>query len=40
MGRFLLGFIVALAIVAAGAYWVITSGRMPAGQDVPPGALE
>lgn len=40
MGRFLLGFIVALALVAAGAYWVIKSGKVPAGQDVPPGALE
>jgi thiosulfate dehydrogenase len=40
MSKFLLGFIVAIAAVFAGAYWFITSGRMPAGQDVKPGALE
>ena len=37
---FLLGIVVAIAAVIAGGYFFVTSGAMPAGQDVKPGALE
>lgn len=40
MRGFFLGLIVAIVAGVAGAYWFVTSGRMPAGQDVKPGALE
>ena len=37
---FILGFIVAIAAVAAGGYFVVTTGALPARQDIKPSALE
>lgn len=37
---FILGIVVAIAAAIAGGYFFITSGMLPAGQDVTPGALE
>lgn len=37
---FLLGIVVSMAATIAGAYFFVTSGALPAGQDVKPGALE
>jgi thiosulfate dehydrogenase len=37
---FILGIVVSVVAVIAGAYLVVTSGALPAGQDVKPGALE
>src|SRR6266851_8588275 len=37
---FILGIVVAIAAAIAGGYFFVTSGAMPAGQDVKPGALE
>ena len=37
---FILGYIVAIAAVAAGGYFVVTTGALPARQDIKPSALE
>jgi mono/diheme cytochrome c family protein len=37
---FILGIVVAIVVVIAGAYLFVTTGALPAGQDVKPGALE
>lgn len=37
---FFLGVVVSIAAAIAGAYFCVTSGALPAGQDVKPGALE
>jgi thiosulfate dehydrogenase len=37
---FILGIVVSIVAVIAGAYLFVTRGAMPAGQDVKPGALE
>jgi thiosulfate dehydrogenase len=37
---FVLGFVIAIVAMIAGAYLFVTKGMMPAGQDVKPGALE
>jgi thiosulfate dehydrogenase len=37
---FILGIVVAIAAAIVGGYFFVTSGALPAGQDVKPGALE
>jgi mono/diheme cytochrome c family protein len=37
---FILGIVVAIVLAIAGAYLFVTTGAMPTGQDVKPGALE
>ena len=37
---FILGFIVAIAAVVAGGYFFVTTGALPAGQDIKPSELE
>jgi mono/diheme cytochrome c family protein len=37
---FILGIVVSIVAVIAGAYLFVTTGALPAGQDVKPGALE
>ena len=37
---FILGFIVAIAAVAAAGYFLVTTGALPARQDIKPSELE
>lgn len=40
MGKFILGFIVAIILVAGAGFLFVTLGALPAGQDSKPGKLE
>jgi thiosulfate dehydrogenase len=40
VGKFILGFIVAIVLIAIGGYAFVTLGMLPAGQDVKPSAIE
>jgi thiosulfate dehydrogenase len=40
MRGFVIGILVAIVTALAGAYLLVTTGALPAGQDVKPGALE
>jgi len=40
VGKFILGFIVAIVLIAIGGFAFVTLGMLPAGQDAKPGTLE